>query len=165
MSAVQPALSPENQQTASHSIVTWRTVEDMEAGWPVIQQMYTHLTLEKYREILSQAVRMDYRQFAYLNEEGECLGVVGLWLIPRIWCELQVDIDNFAVDSAHQSKGIGKRLLNHCLAFAQEAGASIATLDTKIENTDSHRFYYREGFIIRGYHFVKPLQGQSLWSY
>lgn len=162
-------MSTQSSQTCGSNtqltIVTWHTVEAMEAGWPVIQQMYPNLSFEQYQAILSKAVRLDYRQFACLDSDEQCLGVVGVWLIPRVWCGLQVDIDNFVVDQAHQSKGIGKRLLNQCLDFAKAAGATIATLDTKCENTASHRFYYREGFEIRGYHFIKPLNGQSVWSF
>jgi len=135
----------------------------MEAGWPVIQQMYPDLTQGEYLTRLEKAVQLDYRQFAYLSPEGVCQGVVGLWFIPRIWCGLQADIDNFVVDSRCQSQGIGKKLLDQCVRFSQEKGARIAALDTFVDNPASHRFYFREGFTIRGYHFVKPLQGQNIW--
>lgn len=144
-------------------IVTWETVAEMEAGWPVIQQMYPNLPLPEYLSRLENAVKQDYRQIAYLNPHGECQGVVGLWFIPRVWCGLQADIDNFVVDRHSQSQGIGKKLLSECLRLAEERGARIAALDTFVDNPDSHRFYFREGFTIRGYHFVKPLQGQSIW--
>jgi ribosomal protein S18 acetylase RimI-like enzyme len=89
--------------------------------------------------------------------------VAGVWLFPRVWCGLSADIDNFVVDQAYRSQQLGKRMLDHCLAYAKAQGAQIATLDTFVDNPASHRFYFREGFTIRGYHFVKPLQGQSIW--
>lgn len=144
-------------------IVAWLTPDEMRAGWPIIRQMYPDMALEIYLDCLTQASR--YRQFAasILNDENRCMGVVGAWLLPRVWCGLQVDIDNFVVDRDCRSLGIGKRLLEHCLAFAKEHNATVATLDTYVDNPASHRFYFREGFSIRGYHFVKPLQGQDIW--
>jgi len=152
-------------ETGQHQfqIQTWQTVDEMAAGWPVIRQMYTQMTFEYYLERLKQTQTFDYRQFAYLSDDSTCLGVVGLWLFPRIWCGLQADIDNFVVDQDSRSQGVGKHLIDHCIRYAKERGAAIATLDTFVDNPDSHRFYFREGFSIRGYHFVKPLQGQSIW--
>lgn len=145
-------------------IVTWTTPEEMQAGWPVIRQMYPDLNVEQYMERLKTAVTFDYRQFAFLDEQKHCLGVVGVWCFPRVWCGLQLDIDNFVVDHEARSLGIGKKLLDHCIEYGTSRGAMIATLDTFVENPSSHRFYFREGFTIRGYHFVKPLQGQAIWK-
>jgi GNAT superfamily N-acetyltransferase len=109
-------------------------------------------------------VKLDYRQFAFLDEQKQCLGVVGVWCFPRVWCGLQLDIDNFVVDHKARSLGIGKKLLDQCIEYGTARGAMIATLDTFVENPSSHRFYFREGFTIRGYHFAKPLQGQAIWK-
>jgi GNAT superfamily N-acetyltransferase len=145
------------------SIVTWQAPDEMVQGWPVLRQMYPRMTEREYQQRLQALQGYDYRQFAYVNGI-RCLGVVGVWCIPRIWCGLQLDIDNFVVDRDVRSSGIGKRLLDHCLAYGLSRGADVAALDTFVDNPSSHRFYFREGFTIRGYHFVKPLQGQSIWT-
>jgi GNAT superfamily N-acetyltransferase len=145
------------------SIVAWETAETMLQGWPVIRQMYPLLSEEEYFKQLKVLETHDYRQFAFLSEDNRCLGVVGVWCLPRIWCGLQIDIDNFVLDQNARSMGVGRQLLQRCLEYAQERGAKIATLDTFVDNPSSHRFYFREGFTIRGYHFVKALQGQAIW--
>jgi diamine N-acetyltransferase len=140
-------------------IVTWETVEEMEQGWPVIQQMYSDLSLDEYLRRLTNAVTLNYRQFACMDfAKKQCLGVVGLWFFPRVWCGLQADIDNFVVDKNARSQGVGKKLIDQCLDCAKQNRATLATLDTFVDNKDSHRFYFREGFTIWGYHFVKELQ-------
>lgn len=140
-------------------IVTWETVEEMKQGWPVIQQMYSDMSLNDYLGRLSNAVKLNYRQFACIDSlKNTCLGVVGLWFFPRVWCGLQADIDNFVVDKNARSQGVGKKLVDQCLDYAKKHGATLATLDTFVDNKDSHRFYFREGFTIWGYHFVKELQ-------
>jgi GNAT superfamily N-acetyltransferase len=107
-------------------IVVWDKVEQMLLGWPVIEQIYSSMSVEQYQERLEQSQHYDYRQFAYLDEDHICRGVVGLWFLPRVWCGLQADIDNFVIDRACRSSGIGKMLLDHCLDYARERGAMIA---------------------------------------
>lgn len=145
-------------------LVVWETVDEMRLGWLLMQQMYPAMSYEHYLECLEKVQKHDYRQFAYLDDAGQCRGVMGMWFFPRFWCRLQADIDNFVVDQACRSSGIGKRLLDFGLNYAQERGASVAVLDTFVDNPQSHRFYFREGFNIRGYHFVKALQGQDIWG-
>jgi GNAT superfamily N-acetyltransferase len=154
----------QDTQKSIGRVVMWQTPAEMRLGFSVISQMYPTLSLEQYQERLEAFKDCDYRQFAYLNEQSQCLGVVGLWFIPRLWCGLQADIDNFVVDQESRSLGIGKLLLERCLEYAVARGADLATLDTFVDNPNSHRFYFREGFSIRGYHFVKPLQGQDIWN-
>lgn len=161
-----PAASALSKETETdfleNGIVTWTSIEEMMSGWPLVQAMYPDLTRDGYEEILQEATRVNYRQIAFVKD-GRCLGLVGLWLFPRVWVGLQAEIDNFIVDPSCQSQGIGKRLLEKCEETAKALDAVILALDTKAENTGSHKFYFREGFVIRGYRFIKPLQGQAAW--
>ena len=42
-------------------------------------------------------------------------------------------------------------------AEAKRKGCKILMLDAYVENFSGHKFYYREGFIARGFHFLKKL--------
>ena len=150
--------------TTYTSIVEWQTVQAISNGWPVIAQMYPSLEKSVYLERIALALKYDYRQYAYIDMERTCRGVVGLWFFPRVWCGLQGDIDNLVVDQSVRSQGIGKQLLDHCLQVSETRKASMVSLDTFVENPASHRFYFREGFSIRGYHFVKALGQFQLWG-
>jgi len=142
-------------------IIAWDSVDDMMMGFPLIRQLYPDLTQEHYHQVVHALVKTGYRQFTIQDADGECLGLIGLRYFPRVWCGLQAEVDNFVVHKNHQSKGIGKLLLDRCTSLAIEEGANFVTLDTKVENTDSQRFYYREGFIIRGFHYLKCLTDET----
>lgn len=161
---------PNPQSILGSSITEWHTLEDMSRGWPVVQHMYPSMERDTYLSRIEHALThgMNYRQFAYIQSSSEdtkeeILGLLGLWLFPRVWCGLQGDIDNFVVSPSARSQGIGKQLLEHAIQTAKANGAEVITLDTFVENPESHRFYFREGFTIRGYHFIKPLNNQSIW--
>jgi ribosomal protein S18 acetylase RimI-like enzyme len=160
--SVSGILKADDADSIKEYIVTWTSLEEMMKAWPLVQAMYPDLTREGYENILQEAIRVNYRQIAFLKND-RCVGLVGLWVFPRVWVGVQAEIDNFIVDPSCQSQGIGKRLLEKCEETAKAMGALILALDTKSENTGSHKFYYREGFVIRGYRFIKPLHGQSVW--
>jgi GNAT superfamily N-acetyltransferase len=56
----------------------------------------------------------------------------------RVW------VEDLAVDPAHRSLGIGKRLLDEAKQWARDRGAVRLQLDSAMARTDAHRFYERE---------------------
>lgn len=54
-------------------------------------------------------------------------------------------IEDFAVDPAKRSRGVGKALLRAMHGWARERGATHLELDSSCARTDAHRFYEREG--------------------
>ncbi len=45
-----------------------------------------------------------------------------------------------------RSRGIGARLINHCLDVARERGIALVQLTSNAKRPDAHRFYERLGF-------------------
>ena len=88
---------------------------------------------------------------------SKMVGVAGAWIATKIWCGLYLEIDNLVVDSARRSLGIGSLLIGHLESKAKEAGCKILVLDSYVSNQPSHRLYYRLGFEVWGFHFVKPI--------
>ena len=66
------------------------------------------------------------------------------------------EIVRFYVDSAHQGRGIGATLMNHCCDVAREAGGDVIWLQTWSQASWAIGFYLRIGFKIVGkksFHF------------
>lgn len=124
----------------------------------IIYELYTGFTKEKYAEMLQDMTAYGYKQIVALNENNEVVGLSGYWINTRLWCGKYVDIDNVIVAEKHRSKGIGKLMMDWIINEAKRLGCENAVLDAYVENLDAHRFYYREGFIIRGFHFLKSLK-------
>jgi len=89
---------------------------------------------------------------------GEHLaGIAAAWIATKIWCGRYLEIDNLVVDPAQRSSGIGSLLIRHLEGIAREKDCKIVVLDSYVSNHPSHRLYYRLGFEVWGYHFVKPI--------
>lgn len=66
-------------------------------------------------------------------------------------------VDDLVTDSALRSRGVGKALLSRCEAIAVELGCREFVLDSGVQRTHSHRFYFREGLVVRAFNFGKSL--------
>lgn len=90
-------------------------------------------------------------------KEGTLAGLAGAWIATKIWCGRYLEIDNLVVDENQRSSGIGSILINHLAGLAKEQDCKLVVLDSYTSNHASHRLYYRLGFEVWGYHFVKPI--------
>ena len=70
-------------------------------------------------------------------------------------------VDDLVTDSALRSRGVGKALLSRCEAIAVELGCREFVLDSGVQRASAHRFYFREGLIVRAFNFGKSLTTPS----
>ena len=132
------------------------TVADMLQHWRLITQLTAGLTEQAYARMLPEMVAHNYFQVAAF-ESGECIAMSGYWLGHKLYCGKYLEIDNFVVDEAHRSSGVGGLLLEWLEAEARRKGCVLMMLDAYVENFKAHRFYYRHGFHARGFHYLKHL--------
>lgn len=89
----------------------------------------------------------------YLNDE--LIGISSGWTTVRIYCGKQLELDNVIIDSKLQSKGYGKYFMNEIKAWSIKNNYASIGLNTYVQNSRSHKFYFNEGFKILGLHFEK----------
>lgn len=90
--------------------------------------------------------------------DGEKLmGVCGMWFQTRHYAGRSLEVDHVIIDEAYRSQGIGKKMMEFVYDYAKKKTCNWVELNTYVSNFPSHKFYYNEGFVAKGYHFVKPL--------
>jgi GNAT superfamily N-acetyltransferase len=67
-------------------------------------------------------------------------------------------VDDLVVDAACRSQGVGKALINWLEARARGCKCTTLALDSGVQRSDAHRFYFREGFTIPSFCFRKKLK-------
>lgn len=130
--------------------------EQILAQLNLVQQLTAGITRSKYSEMLDTMLANGYRQVGAF-EDGQCIGISGFWINTKIYSDKYVELDNVIIDEKHRSKKVGKLLCDWIINEAKQKGCKIAMLDAYVENKDAHRFYFREGYIIRGFHFLKSI--------
>ena len=138
------------------SIHKLSAISEMLPQLALIKQLSPQLTEESYRAMLQDMVPHNYFQVIAV-EEGTPVAVSGYWIGTKLYSGKYLEIDNFVVHERHRSKGVGKLLLDWMLQEGRENGCKMAMLDAYVENFKGHHFYYREGFIARGFHYLRPL--------
>ncbi len=132
------------------------TIPEMLEHILIIQQLQTHLTLEEYKQLLPEMLSKGYGQVAVFDN-NKCIGISGYWINTKLYSGKYLEMDNVIIDEQYRSKGIGKLLCEWCLNKAKANNCKTILLDAYVENEKAHRFYEREGFIKRGFHFLKRI--------
>ena len=128
-------------------------------AYDLIIQLSPNLSFNEYESLLKLMIPHNYFQAAVYDGE-KCIGVSGYWLLAKLYSGKYIEIDNFVIDERYRSKGVGKLLVDWMMEEARNKGCSMAVLDAYVENFKAHHFYYREGFIARGFHYIKKLNDQ-----
>lgn len=112
---------------------------------------------------ISEAIRRE-RVLEMASQNYECvglydgdllIGVCGMWFMTRHYAGKSVEADHVIITAEYQGNGLGKKLMQWVYKYAQSKGCLWIELNTFVHNFPSHKFYYNEGFVSKGYHMVK----------
>ncbi|MDI5887057.1 GNAT family N-acetyltransferase [Flavobacterium yafengii] len=137
------------------------TVEEMLSNIEVMRFLYPTFTVEKYESYLVEMIPHNYKQVAVFENEV-CVAVSGFWSGTKLWSGKYIEIDNFIVHPEHRSKGLGKMMTDYVDVLAIETGCTMIVLDAFTGNFTAHRFYYNQGYVPKGFHFLKILNEEGL---
>ncbi len=138
-------------------IIELKTTADFAPALRLLKQLNPTMTKQKFASCLKKMLPQGYRCIAYV-EKGKYVGICGFWHGTRFWCGDFIDLDNVVVDEKIRSKGVGKKMLDWVEKEAKRLKCDQLGLDCYTTHHAAHRFYFREGYIIRGYHFTKALE-------
>lgn len=139
------------------------TIEEMSSQLETIQNLYSNMTLDKYQSYLQQMIPHNYKQLIVIDE-GKIVGITGFWQGVKLWSGPYMEIDNFVVVPEYRKKGVGKMMTDYINVKAKDLGLTMIVLDAYVENFTAHKFYYNQGYIPRGYHFLKILNPDLISS-
>ena len=142
-------------------IIELKTDAEFEKIYPLIQQLNADMTRAQFDERLREMRAIGYRCIAAVKDDTY-VGISGFWQGTRFWCGRFIDFDNVVVDEAHRGSQIGAQLITWVEEEAKRLGCEQVGLDCYTTHHQAHRFYFREGYIIKGYHFIKKLVKSSL---
>lgn len=133
-----------------------KTKKEILSYFGLLKQLQPKLTQKEMSSCLSLMLPMGYRMFG-IYQGKKIAGCTGIWTGAKFYCGKYMEIDNFVVDEKFRSNGIGKSLTDFVISLAKKEKCKVVMLDAYTTNHASHKFYLREGFVIKGYHFIKFL--------
>lgn len=139
-------------------ITELKTKDEMLRVFDLIKELYPDMTVEEYSEQLELMIPHNYSMIS-VNERNKNVGLAGLWIGNKLWCGKYLEIDHIVVSKEWRSKRVGAMIIDYAKTLAKTRGCKSLGLDSFTHNHDSHRFFYREGFIAKGFHFVYEFNG------
>ncbi|MGA8855206.1 MAG: GNAT family N-acetyltransferase [Christiangramia sp.] len=131
--------------------------EEFSVVLPFLKKLYRDPPEEPVlKERLLEMFDQNYECFGiYFNEK--LIGVFGLWFMTRHYAGKSCEPDHIFISKEFQGKGIGKSLFAFIEEYAASKNCETLELNSYVENFGSHKFYMNQGYVIRGYHFLKKL--------
>jgi GNAT superfamily N-acetyltransferase len=132
-------------------------LEEMLLTYPIIKQRYLEMSFEDFRSKISEMIKMNDFKMVGAFLENEIVGVAGYWVLLMLYCGHYIQVSSFIVDEEKRGFGIGGKILGEIEKIGRATKCKKIILDSYTENKKSHPLYFREGFHIRGFHFMKDI--------
>lgn len=121
------------------------------------KQLNPKLSIEKIESYLKEMFTFSNYNCFGLYQNKKLIGISSGWVTVRLYCGKQLELDNVIIDNKLQSKGLGTHFFELIENWANEQNFDSIELNTYVQNSKSHKFYFNKGFSIIGYHFQKKL--------
>lgn len=128
--------------------------DNFHLAFPLLQELNNELSPEIIKERFLECCNDKYNLLAWVHN-GDCIAIAGYRIDIKIYSGRFMYIDNFCVSQSLRSSGIGKEVICYLEEVAKQKKCEKCILDTYTSNKKSHKFYFREGYEIWGFHFVK----------
>jgi GNAT superfamily N-acetyltransferase len=140
----------------SHTI---RELLEADAGtlYPLIEQLNPGMERTTFDSIFTNMRGVNIRFVGVFDANGRLCAACSYWIGARFYCGRMMHVDSFVVDAHLRGGGVGGALVAWLEAHALAQGCSRIILDAYVHNAASHRFYFKHGFTIVGFHFNKML--------
>lgn len=132
----------------------------LHAAFPVMKELRPHLhDAPGFAAQVRHQREQGYRLLAAWRDQT-IVGLAGYRRQDNLLYGRFVYVDDLVVSQALQRTHIGRRLLQAVRDHATASPCDHLVLDTGLHMALAQRFYFRQGLLARGMHFVEPLGGQ-----
>lgn len=133
------------------------SIDDLEASFCVMQELRPNLQdRAAYVAQVQHQAMQGYRLLAAWSD-GVIVGLAGYRLTQNLLYGRFVYVDDLVVTATLQRSGVGELLLKAARQQAIDLHCTHLILDTGLHMALAQRFYFRQGLLARGMHFVEPL--------
>lgn len=129
---------------------------DMLSQFEMIRFLYPKMEINTYEQYLKDMIPHNYKQLAVF-ENDICVGITGFWFGTKLWTGKYLEIDNFVTHPNYRKQGVARLMTDYVAEKAVALNCTCVVLDAFTGNFDAHRFYYNQGYMPRGFHFIKTI--------
>lgn len=124
---------------------------------PLLQKIGNYSVSEEIlKERLQEMTEQNYECLG-VYDANLLIGICGLWFQTRHYAGRSLEMDHVIIDDAYRRHGIGEMIIDFVSDYANKKSCNWIELNSYVHNFPSHKFFYNQGFVAKGYHFVKEL--------
>ncbi|MDF2643551.1 MAG: family N-acetyltransferase [Pseudomonas sp.] len=141
------------------------TPEDQQHSFSLMRELRPHLDdALAYARQLNCQTQDGYRLLGAFEDDA-LLGLIGFRRMENLIYGRFIYVDDLIVDTPKRHQRLGAMLLQVAREQAQQQDCAHLVLDTGSHMSLAQRFYFREGLLARGMHFVQLLKTETESSY
>ena len=125
---------------------------------PLLIKLNSKTPLEILKERVVEIAKTSNYECIGLYIDEKLVGISGLWYSTRHYIGKTVEPDHVIIDDKIRGQGLGKLFFNWIDNHVKSKGCESIELNAYVNNPQSHKFYYNEGYNIYGFHFLKVLR-------
>ena len=130
---------------------------DTERCFPVMVQLRPHLTADDFMVRVKRQFQLYGYRLAFVEENGKIKAVAGFRITEMLFRGRFMYVDDLVTDSTERSRGYGAALFDWLLEYAKTQNCEQFALDSGVQRSDAHRFYFTKRMEIVAYHFSLKL--------
>ncbi|HJT17595.1 MAG TPA: GNAT family N-acetyltransferase [Thermoanaerobaculia bacterium] len=136
------------------NIVRVTTDAEVRATSRVMRQLRPEVAEEEYVPKVRRMMSAHGYQMAAVIDDRVVKAVGVYRIFETLYCRRLLSIDDLVTDDDSRSAGYGRALLAWLIGQARANDCCHVHLDSRVHRARAHRFYFREGFAIEGFHFI-----------
>ena len=133
------------------------TTEQTLAACTLLDHMYPEHDLAYIQQIVQQMQQEGWQQIGIFLETGQCVATIMYQFGHRLFCGKYMQIESLFVDPEYRRDKLGQQLFDWLDNHARSNGCQRILLQSYVENFPGHKFFYKQGYFIRGYVINKLL--------
>ena len=134
---------------------------DLEASFSVMKELRPHLSdPATYAAQIARQRAQGYRLLAAWRDDA-IVGLAGYRLQDNLIYGRFIYVDDLVVTASLHRGGLGEGLLQAARQQAVALHCKHFVLDTGLHMALAQRFYFRQGLLAKGMHFVETLEQES----
>ncbi len=115
--------------------------------------------VEKFANLVMKYISEDDKKILLAEFDNKIVGMASMMLVSRMNRKTpEMYIPDLIVGKDYQNKGIGKNLVESCIAFAKKNKCHRIRLESGNQRKEAHNFYRKIGFEQSALTFIKTIK-------
>ncbi|SIS38659.1 GNAT family N-acetyltransferase [Salimicrobium flavidum] len=122
-------------------LIELKTKKEITQAFAVVNELRTQLDLNKYLELVTEAMETDNYHMYGMVEEDEIVAVAGFKPMITLYYGRFVWVNDLVVTSEKRNNGYGEMMLHFVEQWAAQNKYDHVALSSGLDKPEAHRFY------------------------